>query len=136
LTHEVSMQRWRFERFREIQGRLHRTHITPKQIPSRNCPCPTVCFAHSSKCPPPLQPRLIPKLPVFLCLAGEGPRYAQATLLSSLEPNTAYYFLVSVTSVGEISSPFSFRTLPTSGEVHFVIGGDSGTEPGFPKVQH
>lgn len=65
---------------------------------------------------------------------GEGPRYSQAILLSKLTPDTVYHFVVSVASGAEISASFSFRTLPAYGEVPIVIGGDSGTEPGFAQL--
>jgi hypothetical protein len=59
---------------------------------------------------------------------GEGPRYAQAVLLSSLLPDTVYNCRV---SAGNDSTSFSFRSLPSNGDVPIVIGGDSGTEPDF-----
>ncbi len=46
--------------------------------------------------------------------------------LTGLEPDTTYYFIAGSAEMG-FSEEQSFRTLPASGELRFVVGGDMGT---------
>lgn len=57
-------------------------------------------------------------------------RYVHWVHLTGLEPNTTYYFIAGYgDSKDNYSIERKFKTIPTSGDIHFVSGGDMGVIP-------